>query len=123
LKKESVMRAKVTLEAKMDRWRMNNSVPVIQHRILQLLGAADGQRLKRSQLTLKLYGLGCSHYENRIEALRQLEAVGKIRRETYQVREGSVQRGEIWVLVCPEDNTPPTSAQSPQNEARQNTQL
>ena len=117
------MRAKVTLEAKMDRWRMNNSVPVIQHRILQLLGAADGQRLKRSQLTLKLYGLGCSHYENRIEALRQLEAVGKIRRETYQVREGSVQRGEIWVLVCPEDNTPPTSAQSPQNEARKNTQL
>ena len=57
------------------------------------------------------------------EALRQLEAVGKIRRETYQVREGSVQRGEIWVLVCPEDNTPPTSAQSPQNEARKNTQL
>ena len=44
------------------------------------------------------------------EALRQLEAVGKIRRETYQVREGSVQRGEIWVLVCPEDNTPPRSA-------------
>jgi len=123
LKKESVMRAKLTLEAKMDRWRMNNSVPVIQHRILQLLGAADGQGLKRSQLTLKLYGLGCSHYENRIEALRQLEAVGKIRRETYQVREGSVQRGEIWVLVCPENNTAPTPAPSSQNEARKNTQL
>ena len=117
------MRTKLTLEAKLDRWRKNNSVPVIQHRILQLLGAADGQRLKRSQLTLKLYGLGCSHYENRIEALRQLEAEGTIRRETYQVREGSVQRGEIWVLACPEDNTPPTSAQSPQNEARKNTQL
>jgi len=117
------MRTKLTLEAKLDRWRKNNSVPVIQHRILQLLGGADGQRLKRSQLTLKLSGLGCSHYENRIEALRQLEAEGTIRRETYQVREGSVQRGEIWVLACPEDNTPPTSAQSPQNEARKNTQL
>ena len=48
------MRAKLTLEAKMDHWRMNNSVVVIQHRIFQLLGAADGQRLKRSQLTLNL---------------------------------------------------------------------
>jgi hypothetical protein len=71
-------------------------------RILRILGAAEGRRLKRSQLTQKLSDLGCTRDERRIEALRQLETAGVIRRETFQVREESVQQGEIWVLEKPQ---------------------
>jgi hypothetical protein len=86
---------------RLQRAEWNNSVSVIQERALRILSTAEGQRLKRSQLTQKLGNLGCTRGERRDEALRQLEAAGVIRRESYQAREGSVQRGEIWVLENP----------------------
>jgi hypothetical protein len=99
---ENVMLAEFAIEARLRlaRWRLNNSVPAIQRRILQILGAADGQRLSRSHLTLKLSKLGCTCNENRIEALQQLEAVGRIRREM-RVPKTSAWPGEVWALVAP----------------------
>jgi len=87
---------------RLQRSEWNNSIPVIRERILRILGAAEGRRLKRSQFTQKLSNLGCTRDERRIEALRQIETAGVIRRETFQVREESVQQGEIWVLEKPQ---------------------
>jgi hypothetical protein len=50
--------------------------------ILQILGAADGGRLKQSQLSRKLRQQGSSYsYLRRTTALLQLEAAGRICRE------------------------------------------
>lgn len=78
------------------RRQRNNSIPVIQERILRLLGAANGGRLKRSQLTGKLAKLGCGRHENRTKALRLLETAGKIRCEAGW---SNGHRHDVWVLV------------------------
>jgi hypothetical protein len=78
------------------RRQRNNSIPVIRDRILQILSAADGGRLKRSQLTGKLANLGSSRQERRVEALTSLEAAGKIRREAGW---SNGHRHDVWALA------------------------
>lgn len=78
------------------RHTVNNSIPIIKDRILRILGAAEGRRLKRWQLTHKLGNMGSTRNEKRVAALLELAATGKIRCEKYSHGRG---HGEMWALV------------------------
>jgi hypothetical protein len=92
---------------RLQRSEWNNSIPVIRERILRILGAAEGRRLKRSRLTQKLSNLGCTRDERRIEALRQFETAGVIRPGDFSGARGKCPAGrnlgarKTTTLICP----------------------
>jgi hypothetical protein len=88
------------------RYIEGSSIPVIKDRILRLLGTAENNRLKRSQLTQKLANLGSIDSANRARALLELAVAGSIHHEIFW---NNGHPCEMWMLTQLQRSKPPTT--------------